>query len=85
MATIPNMEELPALYAAHAEKETRWQRLYPTLVGEYAGQYVAIHGEKVIAASSNMDMLDEAIRASGLAVRDLLINFVQRPGVRFAL
>lgn len=85
MATIPNMDELPALYAKALEKSARWDRLYPSLVAEYAGQYVAIYGEQVIAASSNMDELDEAITSSGLAVRDLLINFVLRPGVRFAL
>lgn len=85
MATIPNMDELPALYAAALEKSARWNRLYPALVEEYGGEYVAIHDEQVIAASSNMDELDDAITASGLAVKDLLIDFVSRPGVRFAL
>src|SRR5437867_11786527 len=42
-------QTLPALNASYRHVETRWREAHPEVFSPYAGQWIALQGEKIIA------------------------------------
>jgi len=59
-------EQLPLDYI-FGETETRWLASHPELLKQYAGQWLAMYGEKIITAGSKLDQVLQAAMNKGIA------------------
>ena len=57
----------PALNASHRQVETKWREDHPELFSSYAGQWIALQGEKIIATGRDLSGVIRRARSRGIS------------------